>query len=106
MTGDAKVPAVDGPDRALFEAAAEAEHLHQQWVAAMESGNSEQERFLCGASLPWLEKIAGTPAATIEGALLKLRLVADVIEGGSSDRDLPMLMDAIAVIEREMAGRR
>ena len=56
------------PDEALFRAAAEAEHLHQAWHDAAESENWAAEEFLCGASLPWLERIADTPAATVEGA--------------------------------------
>lgn len=95
----------DSLDLPLFQAAAEAEHLHKEWATAFEAGDRKTEEFLRGSSVTWLEKIAATPAQTIEGALLKLRLVAEIIEGGTSDRDLPMLTDAIAVIER-LTGKK
>ena len=90
------------PDRALFEAAAEAERLFSEWRAAYEREDSKEEELLRHASLPWFQFIADTPATTIEGALLKLKLLADELASGTSERQLPMLNDAIRVIESEM----
>ncbi len=54
-----------------------------------------------------IDRIAATPAKTLAGAACKLRIVLDPEVGlaaGESGKEIPMLLDVLAVIERLVAS--
>ncbi len=54
-----------------------------------------------------IDRMAATPAKTLAGAACKLRIVLDPEVGlaaGESGKEIPMLLDVLAVIERLVAS--
>ena len=95
------VVAPASPDYPLFQAAAEALSIVALRSAAKMAGDRATWKELRGRQNPLLGFVSKTPAATLEGAALKLRLVIHAAEtGAQSSRDLRMVRDALAVVER------
>ncbi len=56
-----------------------------------------------------IDRMAATPAKTLVGAACKLRIVLDPEVGlaaGESGKEMPMLLDVLAVVERLAGGTR
>jgi len=93
------------PDYPLFQAAGEALSIVAVRAAARALGNRAAWKNLRGRQNPLLRFVSQTPAATLAGAALKLWLVVNAAETGvQSSRDLAMVRDALAVVERLRAG--
>jgi hypothetical protein len=89
------------PDYPLFQAAAEALSILAVRAAAKQLGNKLAWQSLRGRQNPFLRFVSQTPAATLDGAALKLWLVVHAAEtNAQSSRDLRMVRDALAVVER------
>jgi hypothetical protein len=100
------VVAATSPDYPLFQAAGEALSIVALRSAAKVAGDRATWKELRGRQNPLLVFVSKTPAATLEGAALKLRLVIHAAEtGAQSSRDLRMVRDALAVI-RGRSDRR
>jgi hypothetical protein len=99
------VVAPSSPDYPLFEAAAQALSIIALRVAARHAGDRATWKELRSRQNPFLGFVSRTPAATLDGAALKLRLVIHTAEtGAQSSRDLRMVRDALAVVERVMGA--
>jgi hypothetical protein len=95
------VVAPASPDYPLFEAAAEALSIVALRSAARNTGDRATWKELRGRQNPFLGFVSRTPAVTLDGAALKLRLLIHAAEtGAQSSRDLRMVRDALAVVER------
>jgi hypothetical protein len=93
------------PDYPLFQAAEEALSIIALRTAARHTEDRATWKELRGRQNPFLGFVSRTPAATLDGAALKLRLVIHAAETGTqSSRDLRMVRDALAVVERAMAS--
>ena len=89
------------PDYPLFPAAAEALSIVAVRAAAKRLGNQVAWQSPRGRQNPFLRFVSQTPAETLDGAALKLWLVVHAAEtGAQSSRDLRMVCDALAVVER------
>ena len=98
------VVAPTSPDYPLFQAAEEALSILALRAAAKYAGDRATWKELRGRQNPFLGFVSRTPAATLDGAALKLRLVIHAAEtGAQSSRDLRMVRDALAVVERVAA---
>ncbi len=56
-----------------------------------------------------IDRMAATPAKTLVGAACKLRIVLDPEVGlaaGESGKEMPMLLEVLAVVERLAGGTR
>jgi hypothetical protein len=104
--GGCWVVAASSPDYPLFEAGAQALSIIALRVSARHAGDRATWKELRSRQNPFLGFVSRTPAATLDGAALKLRLMIHAAEtGAQSSRDLQMVRDALAVVEREIAGR-
>ena len=95
----AGLSALSGSGRALSIVAVRA--------AAKRLGNKLAWQSLRGRQNRFLRFVSQTPAETLDGAAFKLWLVVYAAEtGAQSSRDLRMVRDALAAVERVRAARR
>jgi hypothetical protein len=94
--------ALDGPDRALFDAVAEMEAAFEEW----QKTGAKDEGFdsLDAIEARCYQFIADTPAQTLEGVLLKLRVAADAFSANRPGEPQALVMSALAAVERMLEG--
>ena len=95
-------PASTGPDRALFDSAAEEERLRDQWRIVSDAGDEQLADHINGRMRRLHQFIANTPAKMLSGALLKLRRLG-AWDSSSGVWDMELLQDVAAVMERKIA---
>ncbi len=96
-------------DAALIEAERQVRDLLAE-ANRVPSGNNATTATDAGKQvLAVIDRMAATPAKTLVGAACKLRIVLDPEVGltaGESGKEIPMLLDVLAVVERFAGGIR
>jgi hypothetical protein len=96
----------DDDDSTLFSAEREMTALRAQSDVLFAAGDREDHSEIWDRIFHLEEVIARTPAATLAGAVIKLRRLADPemgIEIGDNASDALSVRQALAVVEREIA---